>query len=189
MDKNSSMQPYLSSSIKQSMYYKQLAERALSQLSDEEIFFKPSYQENSIAIIMQHMAGNMLSRWTNIWEEDGEKIWRERDKEFEEVVSTKIDLMRRWENGWNQYLTALEYVEIEDLEKLVYIRNQGHTLVEAINRQLCHYSYHCGQIVVLAKSMMKDNWKSLSIPLGNSEKYNEHQFSKPKRRGHFTDEE
>jgi hypothetical protein len=183
------MKSYISSAIKQSQYYKHLAERALSQLSDEDIFLKPTYQENSIAIIMQHMAGNMLSRWTNIWEEDGEKVWRERDKEFEEVIKSRIHLMDRWESGWNQYLTTLESFEIMDLERLVYIRNQGHTLVEAINRQLCHYSYHIGQIVLLAKSIRKDYWKSLSIPLGNSERYNEDLFSKTKRTGQFTDEE
>lgn len=183
------MKPYLSSAIQQSKYYKQLAEGALSQVSDEDIFLKPSFQENSIAIIMQHMAGNMLSRWANIWEEDGEKVWRERDKEFEEVIKSRNHLMEQWESGWNQYLTTLESVEIVDLERLVYIRNQGHTLVEAINRQLCHYSYHCGQIVLLAKSRRKDDWKSLSIPMGKSEHYDEHQFSKPKIRRHFTDEE
>ena len=182
------MNTYLTSSIKQFRYYKSLGDSALNLLDDLTLFAKSSQQENSIAIIVQHMVGNMLSRWTNIWTEDGEKVWRERDKEFEQIITNRAELERHWEKGWALLFETLESCTTEDLDRILYIRNMGHTLTEAINRQLCHYSYHIGQIVILSKAALKDEWKSLSIPLGDSEVYNEEKFSSSKSKKHFTDE-
>ena len=130
----------------------------------------------------------MLSRWTNFLTEDGEKEWRNRDDEFEDTYSSKEEMFAYWEEGWQCLLNTLNLLEAKDLEKIIYIRNQGHTVLEAINRQLAHYPYHIGQIVYIAKLLKGDNWKSLSIPKGKSKIYNQEKFSKEKERKHFTDE-
>ena len=182
------MHTYLSSVIKEFRYHKKLGERAMVQVPEEKLFESLSIQENSISVIVQHLSGNMKSRWTNIWEEDGEKVWRHRDKEFQHVITSRQEMMNVWEEGWDVVFHTLETITGDDLEKIIYIRNIGHTLMEAINRQLAHYAYHIGQIVLLSKSYVKDEWQSLTIPLGKSESYNKKRFSAEKKRGHFTDD-
>ena len=158
------------------------------QVPDEKLFETLSTQENSIGVIVQHLSGNMKSRWTNIWEQDGEKEWRHRDKEFQYIITSRYEMMKVWEEGWDVVFHTLESITKHDLEKIIYIRNIGHSLIEAINRQLAHYAYHVGQIVLLSKSYVKDDWQSLTIPLGKSEIYNKKKFTTEKRRGHFTDD-
>ena len=182
------MESYLTSIIKQFEYYKSLGDKTFTQLSFEEIQWQSSQDSNSIAIIVKHMVGNMLSRWTNFTTEDGEKIWRKRDDEFINNFNSFEELIAAWESGWAILFKAINPLNETDLEKIIYIRNQGHTITEAINRQLAHYAYHTGQIVFLGKLLKDSNWKSLSIPKGNSNSYNEEKFSKGKDRRHFTDD-
>lgn len=130
----------------------------------------------------------MLSRWTDIFNTDGEKEWRNRDAEFENDFQSKVELIEFWNKGWNIFQTTMESLKDEDLEKVIYIRNQGHTVLEAINRQLAHYPYHVGQIVFIGKMICNQNWESLSIPRNTSADYNQNMFNKPKHRAHFTDE-
>lgn len=179
---------YLLSIKKQFAYYKALAEKTFDQLTEEQLFWQYNAESNSIAIIVKHLAGNMISRWTDIFTSDGEKEWRNRDGEFENDFNTKEELIEYWNKGWNVFLTTLESLANDDLEKIIYIRNQGHTVMEAINRQLAHYPYHVGQIVYIGKMVCDENWKSLSIPRNSSGSYNQDMFSKPKHREHFTDE-
>ena len=129
----------------------------------------------------------MLSRWTNFLTTDGEKDWRNRDGEFEVDINTKEELLHKWNEGWAVFLNTLKSLKEEDLEKIIYIRNQGHSVMEAINRQLAHYPYHIGQIVHIGK-MSVEKWNSLSIPKGNSQQFNTDKFSQPKHKAHFTDE-
>lgn len=183
------MDSYLESIKKQFLYYKSLGELTFEQLTEEELFYQPTSESNSIAIIVQHLAGNMLSRWTDFLTADGEKDWRNRDEEFEPIIKTKSEMMEVWERGWECFLGALNQLHAtEDLERIIYIRNQGHTVLEAINRQLAHYPYHIGQIVFLGKMIKNDQWKSLSIPKNQSSNYNQEKFSKDKSRTHFTEE-
>lgn len=179
---------YLISVRKQFEYYKQLGDKTFEQLEPSKLFYKHNQYSNSIAVIIQHLAGNMLSRWTDFLTSDGEKEWRNRDGEFNEAETNKEALLAMWEKGWQCFFNALNSLQPEDLSKIIYIRNQGHTVTEAINRQLAHYPYHIGQIVFLGKMLANDEWKSLSIPKNKSNDYNSEKFSKPKERGHFTDE-
>lgn len=179
---------YLQSVKKQFSYYKALAEKTFAQLTEEQLFWQYNEESNSIAIIAKHLAGNMLSRWTDIFNTDGEKEWRNRDAEFENDFQSKVELMAFWNKGWNIFQTTLESLKDEDLEKVIYIRNQGHTVLEAINRQLAHYPYHVGQIIFIGKMICNQNWESLSIPRNTSADYNQNMFNKPKHRAHFTDE-
>ncbi|MDB5135095.1 MAG: hypothetical protein JWP37_1698 [Mucilaginibacter sp.] len=179
---------YLQSVIKQFEYYKLLGEKAMDQLPEEKLFWQYNNESNSIAVIVKHLWGNMLSRWTDLLTTDGEKEWRNRDAEFENDIQSKEDLLLKWDEGWQCLLNALKELTEEDLEKIVYIRNQGHTVLEAINRQLAHYPYHIGQIIYIAKMVSDSNWKSLSIPKGNSNSFNEEKFSIPKSKQHFTEE-
>lgn len=178
---------YLESAIKQFEYYKMLGEKTFSQLPDEKLFWQFNEESNSIATIVKHLHGNMLSRWTDFLTTDGEKEWRHRDAEFDNDISTKQEMLDKWNEGWSILLNTLKSLKEEDLGTVVYIRNQGHTVLEAINRQLAHYPYHIGQIVFIGK-MSAEKWDSLSIPRGNSKNYNDEKFSKPKEKGHFTDE-
>ncbi len=134
------------------------------------------------------IVGNMLSRWTNFLTEDGEKEWRQRDQEFEGTYKNKEALITAWETGWQCLFDALLPLTENDLERIIYIRNQGHTVTEAINRQLSHYAYHIGQIVFIGKMIKNENWKSLSVPKGQSSTYNKEKFNKDKERKHFTDD-
>lgn len=179
---------YLQSAKKQFEYYKHLGDKTFEQLSEEKLFYKFNDDSNSIAIIVKHLHGNMLSRWTDFLTTDGEKEWRNRDGEFEDAITTKPELLKLWETGWNCLFKALDSLEPEDLTKTIYIRNQGHFVVDAINRQLAHYPYHIGQIVYLGKMLAENGWKSLSIPKNKSKDYNADKFSKEKRMEHFTDE-
>ncbi len=130
----------------------------------------------------------MLSRWTDFLTLDGEKKWRERDLEFEDVLKTNEAIFEHWESGWKCLFKALENIDHANFHSIIYIRNQGHTIVEALNRQLAHYAYHIGQIVYIGKMIKESKWESLSIPKGTSEDYNLSQFSQSKKIEHFTDE-
>lgn len=177
---------YLESVIKQFAYYKMLGEKTFGQLREEELFWQYNAESNSIATIVKHLRGNMVSRWTDFLTTDGEKAWRNRDAEFENDIATKQEMLAQWNEGWSVFLAALNSLKEEDLNRIIYIRNEGHTVMEAINRQLAHYPYHVGQIVFIGK-MAAENWSSLSIPKGASGSYNAGKFAKPKERAHFTD--
>lgn len=179
---------YLQSVIKQFTYYKKLGDGTFVQLTDDEIFKSSDSEVNSIAIIAKHMVGNMLSRWTNFLTEDGEKSWRQRDDEFVNSYQNKSDMIVAWKKGWACLFDALNSIDETQLEDLIYIRNQGHTITEAINRQLSHYSYHVGQLVFIGKMIKGKNWQSLSIPKNTSESYNKQKFDLDKERKHFTED-
>ena len=149
---------FLKSADRQFRYYKSLGDKAMEQISDEQLFLQPNEESNSIAVIVKHLWGNMLSRWTNFLTEDGEKPWRQRDAEFENDLHTRQDVLQLWEEGWQCLFHALDSVTDEELETIIYIRNEGHTVLEAINRQLAHYPYHVGQIVYLAKMFRNEDW-------------------------------
>ncbi len=182
------MSSYLTSALKQFEYYKLLGNKTFTQLTFEEMQWQSHEDSNSITIIAKHIIGNMLSRWTNFLTEDGEKEWRQRDEEFIDSYTSTEDLIASWESGWACLFKAIKPLNEEDLERIIYIRNQGHTVTEAINRQLAHYSYHIGQIVFLGKLLKGEDWQSLSIPKGKSSRYNDQKFSKEKGKRHFTDD-
>ncbi len=179
---------YLDSVMKQFRYYKMLGEKTFDQCDDRILFAQSGVGGNSIGVIVNHMAGNMLSRWTDYLISDGEKEWRNRDQEFEPVLRTRAELIGRWDEGWECVFNAMESVNAENITAEIFIRNQGHTLLEAINRQLCHYSYHVGQIVLIGKSMVGHDWQSLSIPKGESHTHNTAHFNSSKTTQHFTDD-
>src|SRR3954471_15463427 len=163
---------YLQTSIRRLRYYKLLGEQTFGQLSDADFQYTPNEASNSIAVIIQHVSGNMLSRWTNFLTEDGEKAWRNRDKEFEMRNYTKQQLLDMWEKGWRCFLNALTALTENDLLKTIYIREEPLLVIDAINRQLAHYPYHVGQILYIGKLIKDANWQSLSIEKGKSEAYN-----------------
>lgn len=179
---------YLESIKKQLEYYKLLGDKTISQLPESKLFWKYNNESNSIAIIVKHMSGNMLSRWTNFLTSDGEKEWRFRDSEFENDIKSKTELIKIWNNGWDCFFRAIDSLKIDDLSKIIFIRNEGHTVMEAINRQVTHYPYHVGQVVYIGKMICDENWISLSIPKGKSTLYNAEKFSKEKHKKHFTEE-
>lgn len=179
---------FLKSAVRQFQYYKLLGEKAMLQLEEEQLFLQPNEEVNSIAIIVQHLYGNMLSRWTDFKSTDGEKPWRLRDAEFEAEKMTRGQLMQKWNEGWDCLFAAIESTTEDELNQLIYIRNEGHTILEAINRQIAHYSYHVGQIVFMAKLLGKNEWQSLSIPRNKSKEYNSGKFEQEKSVQHFTDE-
>jgi len=164
---------FLTTAIRRLKYYKDLGDKTMEQLNDWDFHYQPNEESNSIAIIIQHMAGNMLSRWTNFLTEDGEKEWRTRDDEFEVHNYTKQQLVELWEKGWSCFLAALDSLKKKDLKKTVTIRQEPLSVIDAINRQLAHYPYHIGQIVHIAKTIKGKNWKNLSIAKGASQVYNE----------------
>ncbi len=164
---------FLKSVIIRFKEYKSLGEKTFAQLTDEEMLRQPNEASNSIAIIIQHMHGNMLSRWTNFLTEDGEKDWRKRDAEFEIRNPSKEQLIKLWDEGWKVFLDSVESLLNEDLSKTVTIRTQPLIVIDAINRQMAHYSYHVGQIVYLGRWMKEGEWQSLSIPKYSSKAYNE----------------
>lgn len=166
-------QLFLANAIKRFEYYKQLGDQSLAQLSNESDFaFQPNSDSNSIAIIIQHMYGNMLSRWTNFLTEDGEKEWRKRDAEFEVFECSKQDLISFWNEGWKCLLDTLKGLQPEDLTKTVHIRNEPLLVYDAVLRQLAHYPYHVGQIIYIAKMIKGNDWQNLSIAKGNSKQFN-----------------
>ncbi len=180
---------YLESVKKQFLYYKTLGEKAIDQLEPQQLFIALNEDTNSIAVIVKHLSGNMISRWTDFLTTDGEKEWRNRDAEFEETITNKEELMALWNKGWSCFFDTLTSLTQEQLETIIYIRNEGHTVIEAINRQLAHYPYHIGQIVFYAKMLKKTEWNSLSIPKNKSNSYNADKFSKERSITNFTDEE
>jgi hypothetical protein len=182
------MNRYLESVKKQFEYYKMLGEKTFEQIPEEKLFWQLNEESNSISMIVKHLNGNMLSRWTDFLTSDGEKEWRKRDEEFDNDIKTKIELLSKWNEGWECLFNAINGLTEKDLEKEIYIRNMGHSISEAINRQLAHYPYHIGQIVFIGKIIQNKNWNSLSIPKGKSKEYNNEKFSKPKRKEHFTND-
>ncbi|MDB5241765.1 MAG: hypothetical protein JWP57_2390 [Spirosoma sp.] len=178
---------YLKSAISQFEYYKMLGEKTLAQLPDEALFWHYNEQSNSIATLVKHLWGNMTSRWTDLLTTDGEKAWRDREGEFVNDIQSRDELLQKWQEGWCVVLETLRSLREEDLTKIIYIRNQGHSVLEAINRQLAHYPYHIGQLVFVGK-MLAINWTSLSIPRGESRQFNADKFAQPKHREHFTEE-
>lgn len=182
------MESYLKSIIKQFEYYKGLGDKTFKQLSFDDMQWQSSESANSISIIVKHLAGNMRSRWTNFLTEDGEKAWRNRDDEFINSFNSKEEVIAAWESGWFCLFNALKPLNSSQLENIVYIRNGGHTVTEAINRQLAHYAYHIGQIVFLGKLLKGEDWQPLSIPKGKSSKFNEAKFNQEKAKRHFTDD-
>ena len=164
---------YLKDSLAVFRQYKKLAEGAMTQATDAQLYVTLDSEANSIALLVKHMAGNMRSRWTDFLTADGEKPDRHRDSEFVEPPPTREALMQLWENGWNCVFTALEPLKDADLGRTVTIRGEAHSVMQAINRQLAHYACHCGQIVFLAKHLQHDRWKSLSVPKNKTAQFNQ----------------
>ena len=163
---------YLKDSLTLFRQYKKLAEGAMSQVTDEQLTKTLDPEMNSIAQIVKHMAGNMRSRWTDFLTTDGEKPERNRDSEFVDAPATRSELMASWEDGWRHVFSALEPLSEADLARKVLIRTEPHSVMQAVNRQIAHYSMHCGQIVLLAKHLASDHWKSLSVPRNMSAEFN-----------------
>ena len=166
------MSEFLTTAIKRLRYYKDLADKTFAQLTIEQLHYQPNAESNSIAVIVQHMSGNMLSRWTNFLTEDGEKEWRQRDDEFEIHNYSKEQVLDIWEKGWDCFLSTLSSLTENDLLKTVTIRQEPLTVTDAILRQLAHYPYHIGQVVYIGKMIKDKEWTSLSIPKGHSDQYN-----------------
>ena len=162
---------YVKDSIALFRQYKRLADRAIEQMTDEQLYTAIDPESNSIAIIMKHIAGNMRSRWTDFLSSDGEKPNRNRDTEFEAAPATRAELLAMWEEGWRLLFAALEPLSDSDLTRKVLIRTEPHSVMQAINRQVAHYAMHIGQIVFLAKHLAGANWKTLSIPRGRSAEF------------------
>jgi hypothetical protein len=163
---------YLEDSLEIFRYYKKLAERAMDQVADQHLFTTLDAEANSIVIIVKHMAGNMRSRWTDFLTSDGEKPDRHRDSEFEEPAPTRAALLCAWEDGWARVFGALEPLTDDDLDRTIYIRGEAHSVMQAVNRQVAHYGYHVGQIVLLAKHFAGQDWQSLTIPRRQSAEFN-----------------
>jgi hypothetical protein len=163
---------YLDSIKKQFSQYKSLGEKAIAQIPEDLLNWQYNPETNSITIIVKHLSGNMLSRFTDFFIADGEKKWRDREAEFENEIITKQALMKRWNEGWNCFFSVLDALTPGQLSNIVLIRNEKHTVMEAINRQLTHYSYHVGQIIFLGKMIRDSDWKSLSIPKNKSADFN-----------------
>ena len=165
---------YLDEVRRQFRGHKQLAEGAMAQLTDQDVFLALDPESNSVAVVVKHMAGNMRSRFTDFLTSDGEKPDRHRDQEFEMVPGvTRVEVMRWWEEGWAQVLAAVDALRPEDMMGVVTIRGEPHSVLQVLNRQVAHYAYHVGQIVFLAKHLRSREWQSLSIPRGKSEEINQ----------------
>ncbi len=164
---------YLSTVITRLRYYKSLGDKTFEQLTGSDFHYQPNAASNSIAVIIRHLHGNMLSRWTNFLKEDGEKEWRQRDDEFAIVNSSREELLTQWEDGWKCFLETLSSLKKKDLKKNVTIRQEPLSVIDAINRQVAHYSYHVGQIVYIGRMIKIESWVNLSIPLNQSQAYNQ----------------
>lgn len=158
--------------------YKQMGDKTFSQLTNDEILWKYNDDDNSVSQIVKHISGNLLSRWTNIFTEDGEKPWRDRDQEFEDPFTSKEAMIASWENAWQCLFNTLGTINATNFHEQIKIRNEEHSLIEAINRQMTHYAAHVGQIVYLGKMIKGQEWISLSIPKGQSETYNKEKFNR-----------
>lgn len=163
---------FLESYLTRSSYYKELGDKTFEQLNEAGFHYQPNAESNSIAMIIQHMAGNMLSRFTNFLTEDGEKTWRNRDMEFEEQQLTREQLLIKWNEGWDCYLSVIKSLREDDLLKTITIRSEELTVTDALNRQLAHYPYHVGQIVYIGRMIKKEEWETLSIAKGKSDEFN-----------------
>ncbi|MEX0904890.1 MAG: DinB family protein [Balneolaceae bacterium] len=177
----------LSGTLNLFRYYKQLTEKAITQLSDDQLHKDPGADLNNIAVLMKHLSGNMKSRWTHFRTEDGEKPWRNRDTEFVDDFRSRTELMNFWEEGWKVLFEALHSVKEEELDNIIYIRNEGATVRAGIDRQLAHIAYHVGQIVLIARLFTGEKWESLSIPKGKTEEYNREKFGSEKKMGFYKD--
>jgi hypothetical protein len=163
---------YVEDSVALFQYYKNLAERAMDQVTDEQLYATLDGEANSIAIVVKHIAGNMRSRWTDFLTTDGEKPDRDRDGEFVNAPPTREALLQLWEDGWSRVFRALEPLSDSDLGRTVTIRGEAHSVMQAINRQMAHYANHVGQIVLLAKHFAQDRWQSLTVPRNRSTEFN-----------------
>lgn len=157
--------------LKRFTYYKELGDKTFVQLSDSEIFWNYNSESNSIATLVQHISGNMESRWTRFLTEDGEKTWRNRDREFETHLKSKAEVIAVWEKGWDILFKALNQIEDQQWQKTILIRGEQHSVLDAVLRQLAHYPYHIGQIIYIAKMLKNDHWQTLSIAKNQSENY------------------
>jgi len=175
---------YLSSAIKRSATYKALGDATFTQLEDKDFFYSPNDASNSIAVIIQHMSGNMLSRWTNFLTEDGEKAGRNRETEFSPQPQDRAQLIDQWERGWSCFLGTLQSLTAEDLLRTIHIRHEPLLAIDAINRQLAHYPHHVGQIVYIGKIIRGNDWQSLSIPRGGSDQFNHQMKDRHQGQGH-----
>ncbi len=164
---------FLNLAIQTFEMYRQLGEKAMAQVPEEGLFREPNEGVNSLAIIVNHLAGNMLSRWTDFLTTDGEKNWRHRDQEFESVLHTREEVLQRWAEGWDCLFATLGELQEEDLHREVLIRSEPHTVQQALTRQIAHYAYHVGQMILLAKIIRGPEWESLSIPKGGSDAFNQ----------------
>lgn len=164
--------------VKRFQYYKDIGDKTLAQLSEEQFFWQYNEESNSIAIIVKHVAGNMLSRWTNFLTEDGEKDWRNRDLEFTNNFKTKDEVLEYWEKGWRCLFEALDQITDENINATIYIRGEAHSVLDAVFRQLAHYPYHVGQIIYIGKMMKDQDWQTLSIARNKSEDFNQEMHSK-----------
>lgn len=180
-------QNFLEITRKLFQYYKGLADKSMADLTESEIHFLPNEESNNICMIVKHMSGNMLSRFTDFLSSDGEKEWRNRDAEFEDTFDTKAAMLEAWEQGWACVFDAMDSVSEDKVMDVVYIRNEGHTVLEAFTRQLAHYASHVGQIIYLSKIIQNQNWKTLSIARGGSAAFNKGKFEQDKGRTFFTD--
>lgn len=171
------MDNFIASSLKQFRDFKSLGDKTFAQLNDEQLFWQFNPSSNSIASIVKHLNGNMLSRWTDFLYSDGEKEGRNRDMEFEHRSIGRQELINKWNEGWNCLFQALESLTDQDLSTTVFIRGEAHTALEAIHRQLAHYPYHIGQIVYIGKMCQDEQWISLSIPKGKSNDFNKEKFA------------
>lgn len=163
---------YHSDAIQSFRNYKKMAERAIEQIGDEDFFALIDAEANSVALIVKHIAGNLHSRWRDFLTSDGEKPDRNRDTEFELIGDSRESLMQFWESGWRTLFDAIEPLTVEDFSRTVPIRGEPHTIAEALNRQMTHYAYHVGQIVLLAKHFKSADWKTLSVPKNRSAEFN-----------------
>ena len=170
------MKTYLNSVKKRFEYYKMLGEKTFAQLEDGQLFWQYNEESNSVATIVKHLSGNMLSRWTDFLTTDGEKQSRKRDSEFEDDVKGRQELLDIWNQGWDCLFGALNSIHEDDWGREIYIRNEPHSVIDAINRQLAHYPYHIGQIVFIGKMLAGSKWNSLSIAKGQSEIFNDKKF-------------
>lgn len=173
---------------KQFEYYRKMVDKTILVLSQEELNHKLSSESNSIAMIMRHITGNLLSRFTNFFTEDGEKGWRNRDEEFADGIYDRHELITNWDKAWNVLFDTIDSITEESIQCIIKIRNQDHTVAEAMYRQLAHYPYHIGQIVFIGKMIRNTEWQSLSIPKNKSKDYNQTKFENPNSDTHFADD-
>ena len=173
--------PILETSIDELRKVKRLADKAIEQLDDAQLWKRIDSESNSVAVVMRHMAGNMRSRWTDFRTSDGEKVDRQRDQEFEDVTMGRAELLAEWEEGWRRVFAALESLTDKDLGEIVYIREEPHTIYKALIRQLAHYAGHTYQILALGKHLKGSQWTSLSIPRGQSEQFNQRLLNEQRR--------